>query len=127
MKYEIENEDEIKNAIENGMNIPTKRDVKNPPVILLSNYTVKEFSKYIGDLKEYSSSLLEILKEIKEKRINNKEIITNFETKIRVLLSSLKNVKDMLKLNKNDFEDLNNSSRDIDKEISDFISNLCYL
>ena len=124
MKYEIENEDEIKNAIENGVGVPTKRDVKNPPVILLSKYTVKEFSKYIGDLKEYSSSLLEILKEIKEKRINNKEIITNFETKIRVLLSSLKNVKDMLKLNKNDFEDLNNSSRDIDKEISDFISNL---
>ena len=30
----------------------------------------------------------------------------------------------MLQLNRNDYEDLNNTSKDLDKEISDFYSNL---
>ena len=67
-KFVIENEEIIKNAIENNMTIPTEKDVKNPPEILLSKYNVNEFSIYIEDLKKSAVSLYQILKEIKEKK-----------------------------------------------------------
>ena len=124
VKYEFENEEEIKKAIEKDIKLPTEKDVKNPPVILLSKYNVKEFSEYMEKLKGLSNSLFEIFNEIKEKKISGKEIINNFTNKITNLLDSLTKVKGMLKLNKNDFEELNTSSRDLDKEISDFYLNL---
>ncbi len=123
-KFIIENEEIIKNAIENNMTIPTEKDVKNPPEILLSKYNVNEFSIYIEDLKKSAVSLYQILKEIKEKKINDKKTMNNFEEQIKDLLNKLDNIKSILKLNKSDFEDLNNSSKELDKEISEFNSNL---
>ena len=106
------------------MKIPTEKDVKNPPEILLSKYKVKEFSVYIDYLKDSSNSLLSIFKEIKDKKINDKEIIEKMEDKIKKVTDYIDNIKEMLKLNKNDFEKLNNASKDLDKEISEFNSNL---
>ena len=123
-KFEIENEENIKNSIEKDMKIPKEKDVKNPPEILLSKYNVKEFSNFIENLKKSSFSLYEILKEIKEKKISHKNIINDFEKQINDLLMNLNKVKETLKLNKNDFEDLNSSSKELDKEISEFNLNL---
>ena len=123
-KYIIENEEEIKKSISNDLKIPVKEDVKNPPEILLSGSKVKDFSNYMEKLIESSNNLFSIFKEIKEKTINKKEIIKKFEEEIGNLLGKLKKIKSMLKLDDNDFDDLINSSKDLDKEISDFLSNL---
>jgi len=123
-KFEIGNEEEIKNSIEKSLGVPTEKDVKNPPEILLSDYKVNEFSGYIDKLVKSSNSLFEIFKEIKEKQINNKDIINNLEKQIKALLEHLNTVREMLKLNYNDYEELNNASKTLDKEISDFNSNL---
>ena len=119
-----EEEEEIKKSIEKGLKVPSESDVKNPPEILLSKYKVNEFSEYINKLKESSNSLLNIFKEIENNKINNKEIIENLETKIKEVSEYIDTIKEMLKLNKNDFEELNNASKDLDKEISEFNSNL---
>ena len=68
--------------------------------------------------------MYKILKEIKEKKISHKKIIDDFEKQINDLLMNLRRVKETLKLNKNDFEDLNTSSKELDKEISEFNLNL---
>ena len=123
-KYEIENEEEIKSSIEKSVGVPTEKEVRNPPEILLSKYNVNEFSEYIEKLLKSSDSLLEIFKKIKEKQISEKSIINDFNTQIKKLLNNLDEIKGMLKLNNNDFDNLNNASKDLDKEMSEFNSNL---
>ena len=123
-KFDIENEEEIKNSIERGIKSPTKNDVKNPPEILLSDYNVVQFSNFIENLKKSSDSLLEIFKNIKEKTISDNSIVCDFENEIENITQFLDKVKGMLKLNHNDYDELNNCSKDLEKEISEFSSNL---
>lgn len=67
-KFKIENEEEIKNSIEKNMKVPTERDVKNHPEILLSEYKVNEFSNFVEKLIKTSISLYEIFSNIKDKK-----------------------------------------------------------
>ena len=47
-----------------------------------------------------------------------------FEKEISNLKNLLEDIKDKLKFNINDYEDLNNAFKILDKEITDFQSNL---
>ena len=113
----------IKNKIKNDIKIPTEKDVKNPPEILLANNNVKQFSNSVDKLKDFSISLSKIFTEIKDKKINDNLIIEKFEKEIENSLKLLKDIKGMLKLTQNDLG-LIELSKNLEKIISDFYSNL---
>ena len=123
-KYEIENEEEIKKSIENTMRIPNKKDVKNPPEILLNGYKEKYFFETVESFKKSSNNLFNLFKDIIDKQISEKALIDKFEKEIKNLINYIEETEKMLKLNINDYDDLNNISKDFGKEIKDFLSNI---
>ena len=121
--FKIENEEEIKNSIEKDLIFPTENDVINPPEILLSNNTVNQFSEFVEKLINLSDTILIFFNETKNKKIDyepSNEDFVNFEK----LMKLLNDIKKMLVLNKNNFEDLKEPLKELDKEISDFITKL---
>ena len=121
--FKINNEEEIKNSIENDIKLPTEKDVINPPEILLSNNTVNQFYEFVVKLINSSNNILRFFNEIKNKKIDyepSNEDFVNFEK----LMKLLNDIKKMLVLNKNNFEDLKELLKELDKEISDFITKL---
>ena len=122
-KFE-KNEEEIKNFVRVHVKMPFKDEVKNPPEILLSNYNIKQFKFSVDKLKKSSNNLYKIFSLIKEKKINDKLIVENLEKEIENILKLLIEVKEMLKLNPNNFENLIDLSKELEKEISDYYSNL---
>ena len=121
--YEINKEEEIKESIKNKIQKPDKNSVTDPPVILLLNYKLEEFSNHMKELMNKSDSLFNKLKEIKKNKINF-QLRDYFETDLNELIKLVKQTQEMLKLNRTEFEDLNNSSKELEKEISEFNKNL---
>ena len=121
--FEINKEEEIKESIKNKLTKPDNNSVTDPPVILLSDYKLEQFSDHMKELINKAASLFNELKEIKEKKINyqNKDY---FEKDIDELIMKVKQTQEMLRLNRTEFEDLNNSSKELEKEISEFNKNL---
>ncbi len=69
-----------------------------------------------------ADTLYKIFNEIKDKKINEKSLMENFENEVQNILELSEKIKGMMKLNNDEFEDLNSSSKILEKEISDFSS-----
>jgi hypothetical protein len=115
----------MKKSIEEEIGTPSKEDVKNPPEILLSGYKAPYFFDKVNSLKISVNKLLELFEDIKTNKIKDSSIIKNFEDKIVNIKKQIEKIKNLIKLDKNDFDDLNNASRDFDEEITDYYSKLC--
>ena len=124
-KYDIDNDEYMKKSIEEEIGTPSKEDVKNPPEVLLSGHKAPYFFDKVKSLQISVNKLLELFEDIKTNKIKDSSIIKNFEDKIVNIKKQIEKIKNLIKLDKNDFDDLNNASRDFDEEITNYYSKLC--
>ena len=123
-EFPIDDEEKIRKLIEENTNILDKIDVKDSPQILLSGSTVDEFSKCLENLINLSGSLFSKFNKINDDPIYDKDIIKTFEKEVEDLVKLLTEVKNSLKLNNEDYENLNNLSQELEKEIDIFLKKL---
>ena len=119
----VENDEEIKKSIEEEIKKPSKKDIRNPTVILLNGDEESSFFKNVDSFITSINKLFKIFSDLKKNNIEEK-IIKNFEDEINGIIKSIEIIKKSMKLNINDFEELNNASKEFDKEITDYNSNL---
>ncbi len=126
LEFTIDDEEKIRKLIEENTNNIDKMDVKDSPQILLSGLNVDEFSKCLENLINLSGSLLSKFNKINNDPIyaNDNDIIKTFEKEAEDLVKLLTEVKNSLKLNYEDDENLNNLSQELEKEIDIFLKNL---
>ena len=122
-EFTLENVDMLKRLIEKGNPKPTKKNVTNPPKILFEGYESKEFFGKVDKFESSVKKFIEILNDIMKNRIN-KNLIAKFEEEIRNIKRNFEGVKSLIKLNRNDFEDLNQASKEFDKEITEYKYNV---
>ena len=122
-QYCMENEEDIKRTIEKKIKNPTSKEVKNAHEILLSGYKSDSFFTKVITLKSLSNKLFELLNDINTKKIN-KDNVPNFEKQIRKIIDTINIIRNLLKIDHDEFDGVNNASKDFDKEISDFSTNL---
>ena len=119
-KFEIESEVKIRSYFEQNIKEPTINDVEYIPLITLNDNKVEVFFESLKKIENLADQMIQI----KNKKTHNKSTINQLEKTIDNLLISMKDIKGMFILNRNDFPYLNNALKEIENEISNFILNL---
>ena len=102
-KYKIKNEEDIKKNFKKEIKAPTKKDIYDPPEILLNGNKQKIFFNIIYLLKKSLNNLNEIFNEIKDKQISE-NLFDKFESEIKEVKNNIIKIKEIININKNNYK-----------------------
>lgn len=125
-KFEVDDHEKIKNFIKDlpETKLPKEKDIKNPPIILLSDNTFDVFHEKLEKFNSAVNNWKNVLKGMKENKEFNKDIISQFEDDVKLSADLLDQMEKMLIINMNEFEQLNNFSKKLKTVISPYNLNL---
>ena len=123
-KFEVDDKEKIKNFITKRTRLPTEKDVKNPPVILLDDNTFDVFKKKLESFNDAADNWISVLSDIKNSKEFDKDYISGFENDVKISIDLLEKMEKMLIINMNEFEQLNDLSQKLKQKISNFKLNL---